>query len=278
MKKVALISQVFHDDQSGPDLVTLLKQASGDGADIAVLPELPLNRWSPSTDRVDPADAEPLGGPRCTRQSEAAAEAGITLVGGAIILDDDGSRHNTALVYGSDGHLLGTYEKCHIPDEPGFLEIAHYEPGRKPPMPIRCDGIDMGVQICSDVNRPEGSHMLGASGAVLIVAPRATELATWPRWKPVLVANALTSCCFVASVNRPSPEDGVLIGGPSFAVDPTGRILVESTDVISCFQVDVDSIPDRRIEYPGYLDIRTDLYVEGWKRLEGRTYKCVDES
>ena len=120
--------------------------------------------------------------------------------------------------------------------------------------------------------------MLGASGAVLIVAPRATELATWPRWKPVLVANALTSCCFVASVNRPSPEDGVLIGGPSFAVDPTGRILVESTDVISCFQVDVDSIPDRRIEYPGYLDIRTDLYVEGWKRLEGRTYKCVDES
>jgi predicted amidohydrolase len=35
-----------------------------------------------------------------------------------------------------------------------------------------------GIQVCSDVNRPEGSLLLGALGAEAIVCPRATEAAT----------------------------------------------------------------------------------------------------
>ena len=215
---VALIRDVYWQDDGEERLRSHLQQARAGGASIAVLPELPLNPWSAATSTSRDDDAEAPNGPRWTLQGRLAAEVGIAVVGGAIVVGDDGLRRNTALVFSANGTLLGTWEKAHLPNEPGFREVDHYVPGRDVPTPIEGLGCPLGVQICSDVNRPEGTHLLAAQGAELVVAPRATELATWHRWKPVLIANALTSCCWVATVNRPEPEADVLIGGPSFAV------------------------------------------------------------
>jgi len=266
---VALISEVFWQDDGVERLRGLLESARAGGAEIAVLPELPLNPWSAATTTPLDEDCEPPEGPRWNVQRDLAAEVGIGLVGGAIIVGGDGRRRNTALVFSSEGALLGTWEKAHIPAEPGFRESDHYVPGRDVPTPIEGLGLPIGVQICSDVNRPEGTHLLAAQGAELVVAPRATELATWHRWRPVLTANALTSCCWVASVNRPAPEQGVLIGGPSFAVAPDGEVLLETTEALGLFSFDRGDLPRRRLEYPGYLDVRADLYRAGWDRVDG---------
>ena len=45
---VALISDVFVQADDAPRLVASLMQARSRGADLAVLPEIPLNPWSPS--------------------------------------------------------------------------------------------------------------------------------------------------------------------------------------------------------------------------------------
>jgi hypothetical protein len=68
-------------------------------------------------------------------------------------------------------------------------------------------------------------------------------------------------------VNRPEAEQDVLIGGPSFAVAPDGSILLETTDTIGLFTFDLSELPHRQREYPGYLDVRADLYSTGWGRL-----------
>ena len=267
---VALISEVFW-EEDGPDrLRARLEQALDLGSQIAVLPELPMNPWSPATTEIRPEDAEAPCGPRWSIQAEIAREVGIGLVGGAIIIGDDGKRRNTALLFSPEGDLLGSWEKAHIPDEPGFREADHYARGRDIPTPMSLSGLSLGLQICSDVNRPEGTHLLAAQGARLILAPRATESATWHRWRPVLIANALTSCCWVATVNRPAPEQGVLLGGPSFAVGPDGSVLVETTETIGTFTFDPSELELRRRDYPGYLDIRSDLYEPGWRRLNQR--------
>ena len=122
-----------------------------------------------------------------------------------------------------------------------------------------------GIQVCSDVNRPEGSLLLGALGAEVIACPRATEAVTFPRWKIVLISNALTSCTYVISVPRPQAEFGVPLGGPSFAVAPTGDVLVESTEPIELVTVERHVIEQARQRYPGYLPTRAELYAEGWK-------------
>jgi len=268
---VALISEVFWEPDGIGRLGERLDEAAGRGADLAVLPELPLNPWRPSTKDARDEDAEPMDGPRMRAQTEAAAAAGIGLVGGIIHRDNaTGRRTSRALVFDRSGAVVGTYEKLHLPEEPGFWETSHYEPGTDAPQRIDAFGVPVGIQLCSDINRPEGSHLLGAQGAMAVLAPRATEERTYPRWKVVFRANALTSCSYVLSVTRPNPEDGVLIGGPSIAVDPQGQVLVETTDPMALVTLDADVVRRARIAYPGYLPVRARLYAEAWGEIAGR--------
>jgi predicted amidohydrolase len=265
---VALISEVFWQPDGIGRLRQRLDEAARRGADLAVLPEIPLNPWSPATKEQRDDDAEPMGGPRMKAQSEAAAEAGIGLLGGIIHRDAATSRRTSrALVFDRSGELVATYEKLHLPDEPGFWEPSHYEPGTDAPRRIDTFGLPVGVQLCSDTNRPEGTHLLAAQGAMAVLVPRASEEATYQRWKIVFRANALTSCCYVMSVNRPDPEQGVLIGGPSVAIDPGGNVMVETTDAVALVTLDARAVTNARTGYPGYLPIRAGLYADAWREV-----------
>ena len=268
--RVALISDVFFDAAGPTRLAAYLLDAQTHGVDLAVLPELPLNPWSPATEVPREEDAEPPEGPRHQLLSSAARNAGIAIVGGAIVQDvTTGLRHNTALVFGRDGALLASYRKVHLPEEAGFWETRHYEPGDALSPIIEGLGLRVGLQICSDINRPEGSHLLGALGAEAIINPRATEAATFERWRTVFIANAMTSGAYVLSVNRPREEQGVPLGGPSFAVAPTGNVLADSTDAVTLVTLDRAVVARARQGYPGYLATRSDLYADGWRQVKG---------
>jgi N-carbamoylputrescine amidase len=265
---IALITDVFHDATGPVRLAERLGHARGRGADLAVLPELPLNAWSPATKTPRDSDAEPPGGPRHQALSRAAREAAIAVVGGAIVRDPETSRrHNTGLVFDKTGHLISSYRKLHLPEEEGFWETHHYEPGDELPPVVDSLPLRIALQICSDVNRPEVSHLLGAMGAEAIISPRATEAATFERWRTVFIANALTSGAYVLSVARPREEFGVAFGGPSFAVAPTGEVLVETTDAVALVRLDRAVVQEARRRYPGYLAHRADLYADGWRKI-----------
>jgi predicted amidohydrolase len=267
---IALISEVYWEPDGAARLADRLREAADRGADLALLPELPLNPWSPATKDVSEADAEPMEGPRATVQADAAREVGIGLVGGVIHRAADGRRTSRALAIDRMGAIVATYEKLHLPEEEGFWETSHYQPGTEPPRRIDAFGVPIGLQLCSDNNRPEGTHLLGAQGVVAMLNPRATEEATYQRWKTVWRANALTSCCYVLSVNRPHPERGVPIGGPSVAIDPKGEVLVETIDTLALVTVDAAIVNQARRGYPGYLPVRARLYADAWAEIAQR--------
>jgi N-carbamoylputrescine amidase len=265
---VALVSEVFWQPDGEARLTNRLKEAADLGAELALLPELPLNPWRPATKDAVDEDAEEEGGPRTQAMARAAAATGVGIVGGIIRRHPvSGRRTSRALLFDGSGQVVGRYEKLHLPEEEGFWETSHYEPGSVAPRPVEGFGLAVGMQICSDINRPEGSHLLGAQGAEAILAPRATEQETYARWKVVFQANALTSCAYVLSVNRPAPEEGVLIGGPSVAVDPEGTMLVETTDQLAVVTLDREVVRQARVDYPGYLPIRAALYAKAWGEL-----------
>jgi N-carbamoylputrescine amidase len=190
------------------------------------------------------------------------------VIGSAIVRDPaTGTRHNTALVLDARGELVGQYRKVHLPDEEGFREPCHYAPGTDLPRVIDAFPMSLGIQICSDINRPQGCHLLAAMGASVIINPRATEAATFDRWKVVFRANALTSATYVLSVNRPAPEQGVPLGGPSIAIDPNGDVLVESADPVVVVTLEERAIAEARRRYPGYLAVYSDLYARGWSTV-----------
>lgn len=261
--RIALIRAVFPDDDGR--LQPMLERAREQGADLALLPEIPLNPWSPATKDVLDDDAEAPGGERHQRQSAAARAAGIGLVGGAIVRDpESGVRRNTALVFNDRGECLATYAKLHVPDEPGFWEADHYDPGIDPPEVIEGLEMKIGVQICSDMNRPMGSHILAAAGADAILNPRSTEIATAHRWKTMFASTAITTARYVLSACRPEPEQGVLIGGPCCAYAPDGTELAVSEDEITVVQLERETLDAAAKAYPGYLPVRSELYVRGW--------------
>jgi N-carbamoylputrescine amidase len=262
---VALVSDTFYSDDGESRLWARLDEARKAGAELAVLPEIPLNPWSPASTVVREDDAEEPGGPRHRTMSAAARDVGIGLVGGAIVRDPaTGRRHNRALVFDAAGVLVASYAKVHLPDEPGFHEPWHYEPGDTIGAPIQAFGIALAVQICSDINRPAASHALAAMGAGAIIHPRATESATYEKWKLVLRSTALTTCAYVLSVNRPHSEQGVPIGGPSLVVDPNGEVVLETTASVAVATIDETVILSAGRRYPGYLRTPSALYGEAW--------------
>jgi N-carbamoylputrescine amidase len=261
---VAMISDVFFGENARNRLIARLLEAKVAGAHIAVLPEIACNPWSPATKQSEDNDAETLGGPRCQIQQSAAKEVGIGLIGSAI-LNNGETRYNTCLFWDDHGELLGTYQKHHLPEEEGFWETSHYVAGVEGFPVFDFRGWKIGIQICSDMNRPQGSHILAASGAEIIIGPRASEHSTYEKWRHVWIANALTTGCYICSVNRPAPEHGVLLGGASIAVSPDGTVIVESCDAITLFTTRQHTIEQTRTDYPGYLPCRNELYARGWE-------------
>jgi N-carbamoylputrescine amidase len=258
------VSDVFFGPGAEQRLLARLGEARERGAELALLPELPLDAWCAATREAREADAEAPGGPRHALLARAAASSNLGVVGGAIVREADGRRFNVTLAFDRTGRLVGSYRKVHLPEEPGFWETDHYSPGDQPPRVIDAFPVRLGIQVCSDVNRPVLAHALAAAGAQAILAPRATESGTWERWRLVLRALALTTTTYVLSVNRPAPEAGVPLGGPSFAVGPDGTVLVETTDPIALVTLEGDAVARARRNYPGYLAVRPALYARAW--------------
>jgi len=264
----ALITEVFVNDPDGLRLSGRLRDAREGGAELAILPELPMDPWIPKRREADPNDAEGPNGQRQQAMAVAAARSGVAVLGGAIIRDPaTGKRHNTALLYKKDGSLVAAYRKLHLPFEENFWEAAHYEPGVDPPQVISGFEIPLGIQICSDSNRTSGCHLLAAQGAGVIFVPRATPETSWNRWRLVLRANAVTSAAWVVTVNRPPEGDPSPIGGPSAVISPTGEMVGESTHGVLIATLDQKAVDQARKAYPGYLDHQPEVHGKGWSAL-----------
>jgi omega-amidase len=226
-------------------------------ADVVVLPELPFQPWFPAVREVSPGEE----GEGLLAQQAALRRRGYLLGGGLV------NRRNVACLWGPGGELCLRYEKLHLPQEPGFWEADHYDPGNEAPQVCDAMGFPVGVQLCSDIQRPFGSTYLQAQGAGAILVPRATESGTYERWRLVFQAIARMCCCYVLSVNRPGPEFGVPLGGPSVAVDPWGEILAETTEPELFVHLSVRDLLRARADYPGYLANPVEVYAQGWAEL-----------
>jgi len=269
--KLAVVHDLFFGDDGPERLRRRLGEARAAGAELAVLPELPLDRWVPATRDARDEDAEPPEGPRHRQQADAARHAGVGLLGGAIVKDPaSGRRYNRALLFDAGGVLRATYDKLHVPTEELFWESDHYDEGDDGPRPIDGFGLPLGVQICSDLQRPEGCHVLGAMGAEVVLSPRATPASSYWRWQLVARSNAITSALYVVSINR-TEEPGMPAGGASFVVAPDGEVILESTDPVSVLELKHEAVAHARAEYPGYLSIRPALYASAWRRASERT-------
>jgi predicted amidohydrolase len=156
---------------TGPDPVANLatataaiRQASGSGAELVVLPEATLARFGTDLRSV----AEPLDGPFATGLRKVAADLGVVVAAGLFEPSEDGRVHNTVLVTGPG--VEASYRKIHLYDAFGSRESDTVAPGNEL-VAFEYRGITVGLATCYDLRFAEQFTALGRLGAELIVVP-----------------------------------------------------------------------------------------------------------
>jgi predicted amidohydrolase len=211
------------------------------GAQIVALPELFLNPYfcQRKDDNAAFALAQPVPGPTTEALQKAAKENSVVLVGGSIFEKaSDGKFYNTAVVIESDGTLLGTYRKTHIPEDLLYHEQQYFAPGDTG---INVFDTSMGKiapLICYDQWYPEAARIAVLQGAELLIYPTAIGVidqsveenitGDWEQmWRAAQVGHAAANCVYVAAVNRVGKEGAITFWGGSFIADPSAAVLAK---------------------------------------------------
>jgi predicted amidohydrolase len=215
----------------------LIRRAASVGAQLVVTPEN-TNYLGPHEQKV--ARAERVDGPTIGRFAAVARELGITLVIGSFNERSDDPRrcHNTSVVLGPDGDILGTYRKIHLFDvdvssEVRFRESATVVPGEAAVVVDTPVG-RLGLSICYDLRFPELYRALVDQGATILTIPAAFTAHTGKdHWEPLVRARAIECQAWVIAPGQSGEHDDAGLRrswGHSMIVDPWGHVLARASD------------------------------------------------
>ena len=248
--------------------------AARQGAKLVCLQELFRSLYFCQKEDYECFDlAETIPGPTTRLLSQAAKKHKITLVSSLFEKRTGGLYHNTAVVFGPDGKILGTYRKMHIPDDPGFSEKFYFAPGDTGFQPIDTPVGRLGVLVCWDQWYPEAARLMALRGAEILVYPTAIGLARSEKrelhrvqlgaWQTIQRSHAIANGVYVLSINRIGREDHLDFWGTSFVSDPFGRVMAQaSSDKAEIVRatLDLDQIGATRQHWPFLRDRRIDAY------------------
>jgi N-carbamoylputrescine amidase len=218
--------------------------------------------------------AEPIPGPTTQALSNAAKKHKITLVSSLFEKRTGGLYHNTAVVFGPNGKILGNYRKMHIPDDPGFNEKFYFTPGDTGFQPIDTPAGRLGVLVCWDQWYPEAARLMALRGAQLLIYPTAIAWARGEKkevcqdqrsaWQTIQRSHAIANGLFVLSINRTGRENNLDFWGTSFISNPIGHVVSEaSTDrpEILHATLNLSETTTTRQHWPFLRDRRIDAYA-----------------
>jgi beta-ureidopropionase len=115
--------------------------------------------------------------------------------------------HNTAVVVGNHGNIIGKHRKNHIPRVGDFNESTYYMEGNDGHPVFETEFGRIAINICYGRHHPLNWLMFGINGAEIVFNPSATVGAlSEPMW-PIEARNAaIANTYFVAGINRVGTE------------------------------------------------------------------------
>ncbi len=250
-------------------------QAARGGAKLVCLPELFRSLYfCQKQDYKCFQLAEPIPGPTTQLLSAAAKKHKITLVSSLFEKRTGGLYHNTAVVFGPNGKILGTYRKMHIPDDPGFNEKFYFTPGDTGFQPIDTPVGRLGILVCWDQWYPEAARLMTLRGAQILIYPTAIGWARGEKkdvcqtqrnaWQTIQRSHAIANGIFVLSINRTGRENNLDFWGTSFVSNPMGHVVAEAgthrAEIVRA-SLQLSETTTTRQHWPFLRDRRVDAYT-----------------
>ncbi len=248
--------------------------AARKGAGIVCLQELFSSRYFPQTEDAENFNlAEPIPGPTTDALGRLAKKKKIVIIGSIFEKRSVGVYHNTAVIFGADGSIVGKYRKMHIPDDPCFYEKFYFAPGDLGFLSFDTEVGRVGALICWDQWFPEAARLTALSGAEILFYPTAIGWLRTERpdaakaqrnaWELIQRGHAVANGVYVAVVNRVGREGKLKFWGGSFVAAPSGEVIAhadaerEEILIASC---DLEKIAEARQSWPFLRDRRIDAY------------------
>ncbi len=208
----------------------LVREAAAQGARLVLTPE-GTNLLQRSRDRLLPQLVALDRDPVALGLRELAAELGVELLIGSVLVRDGDGFANRSVLVRADGGVAATYDKIHmfdvdLPTGETARESAVYTPGARA---VAADTVAgrLGLTVCYDLRFPHLFRALAEAGAQVIAAPAAFTRPTGEaHWEVLLRARAIETGSFVlAPAQGGLHADGRGTWGRTLAVGPWGEVL-----------------------------------------------------
>jgi NAD+ synthase (glutamine-hydrolysing) len=244
--------------------MALIQQATSDGADLLLFPELSLTGYCPTTD-------DPIFKPLLE------ASRKLDLVVG-FVEEDVRNRFFISSAYLSRGEVSHVHRKVYLPTYGLFDEGRFFALGDE----IRSFDTRFGragMLICEDFWHASPPYLLWLDGADLFLFNSASPgrgLSDQPqlessRWVDhILRAYASLFTSFVAHTNRVGYEDGLNFWGGAAVYDPNGEVLGRGPyheEAMTMVELDLNELHRTRARLPMLRDERTSLVQREMKRI-----------
>jgi predicted amidohydrolase len=231
--------------ENAAEAVRLVREAAQRGASYIQTPEVTnivQRRRAEAEPFVTTEDREPT----LAALRGVAAEAGVHVHIGSLVVRDGDRWRNRAYLIGPDGGILARYDKIHmfdvdLPDGERFRESATFTPGETAVL-ADAGPLTVGITICFDLRFPRLYETLTLAGATVLAVPAAFAFTTGKaHWHTLIRARAIENGAYViAAAQEGTHEDGRTTFGHSMIVDPWGVVVAEATDTPSIIVADLD--------------------------------------
>lgn len=189
---------------------TLVEEAAAQGAQIVLPPELFSGPYFCKVEEEELfATARPTAEHPSVIAMKALAKALKIVIPTSFFERDGHHYYNTLAMIGTDGEIIGTYRKSHIPDGPGYEEKYYFRPGNDGFKVWDVLGTKVGVGVCWDQWYPECARVMALMGAELLFYPTAigsepydAALDTSRMWRRAMVGHSVSNCMPVIAANR----------------------------------------------------------------------------
>lgn len=213
----------------------MVEQAAKKGAQIVCLQELYRAIYFPQYKNAKKDNfAETIPGESTKVFSAIAKKYKVVIIVPIFEKDKNGVFHNSAVVLNTDGKMMSTYRKVHIPQDPLFYEKNYFEQSDNGYKIYKTKYGTFAVLICYDQWFPEAARAVKLAGADMIFYPTAIGTIVGKKqkegdwhdaWETVMRGHAIANSLYVVAVNRVGMEDKLKFWGQSFICDAFGKII-----------------------------------------------------
>lgn len=206
-------------------IIEKIKRTADQGANLVIFPECALTGYCFTSLEEAKTFAEPIDGESANLLAEISQKTGVHTVVG-FIEKDGADYYNAAMMIEPSGHIE-SYRKVHLP----YLGVDRFlKPGDRPLQIFDTSLGKIGMNICYDINFPEGPRVLKLAGAELYILPTNWPTGAWRTPKFMLNARAQENHFALAAVNRVGTERSWRFIGQSKIVDCMGDVIVEASE------------------------------------------------